>query len=41
VKVAIVMAKNGVGRDEAKKLLEAAGGFVRRAAGDPPPVTSL
>lgn len=39
VKVAIVMAKKGVGRDEAKQLLEAAGGFVRRAAGDPPPVT--
>src|SRR6185503_8118784 len=38
VKLAIVMAKKGVGREEAGKLLEAVGGFVRRAVGDPPPV---
>jgi N-acetylmuramic acid 6-phosphate etherase len=39
VKVAIVMAKNGLRRDEAQRVLDDAGGFVRRAAGDPPPVT--
>jgi N-acetylmuramic acid 6-phosphate etherase len=38
VKLAIVMVRRGVGRVEAGKLLEVAGGFVRPAAGDPPPV---
>ncbi len=38
VKLAIVMVKRGVGRAEAERLLAAAGGFVRRAAGDPPAV---
>ena len=38
VKLAIVMVRRGVGRDEARRLLDAAGGFVRRAIGDPPPV---
>jgi len=38
VKVAIVMAKRGVVREAAVKLLEEVGGFVRRAVGDPPPV---
>ena len=38
VKLAIVMAKRGVGKEEAERLLAAAGGFVRRAVGDPPPV---
>lgn len=38
VKLAIVMAKRGVGKTEAERLLAEAGGFVRRAAGDPPPV---
>src|SRR5213078_4678616 len=40
VKLAIVMAKKGVGTDEAGRLLEQAGGFVRRAVGEPPPVRS-
>jgi N-acetylmuramic acid 6-phosphate etherase len=40
VKVAIVMAKQGIGREEAQRMLEGAGGFVRRAAGDPPPITA-
>jgi N-acetylmuramic acid 6-phosphate etherase len=38
VKVAIVMVRQGVGKAEAERVLTAAGGFVRRAAGDPPPV---
>src|SRR5213082_2559390 len=41
VKLAIVMVKQGVGKDEAGRLLEQAGGFVRRAVGDPPPVTDV
>ena len=40
VKLAIVMTKRGVGKAEAERLLAEAGGFVRRAAGDPPPVRS-
>ena len=40
VKLAIVMTKRGVGKAEAERLLADAGGFVRRAAGDPPPVRS-
>jgi N-acetylmuramic acid 6-phosphate etherase len=39
VKLAIVMAKKGLRREEAQRVLDDAGGFVRRAAGDPPPVT--
>jgi len=39
VKIAIVMAKKGIRREEAQRVLDDAGGFVRRAAGDPPPVT--
>ena len=38
VKLAIVMVRLGVGREEAQRALEAAGGVVRRAIGDPPPV---
>ena len=38
VKVAIVMVKLRVGKAEAERRLAAAEGFVRRAAGDPPPV---
>jgi N-acetylmuramic acid 6-phosphate etherase len=38
VKVAIVMVRQGVGKAEAERGLAAVGGFVRRAAGDPPPV---
>ncbi|OLC04267.1 MAG: N-acetylmuramic acid 6-phosphate etherase [Gemmatimonadetes bacterium 13_1_40CM_4_69_8] len=38
VKLAIVMVKRRVGKAEAERLLEQAGGFVRRAAGDPPAV---
>jgi N-acetylmuramic acid 6-phosphate etherase len=38
VKLAIVMVRRGVGKAEAERILAAAGGFVRRAAGDPPPV---
>jgi N-acetylmuramic acid 6-phosphate etherase len=38
VKLAIVMVKRGVGKEGAVRLLEQAGGFVRRAVGDPPPV---
>jgi len=41
VKLAIVMVKQRVGKDEAGRLLEQAGGFVRRAVGDPPPVTDV
>lgn len=40
VKLAIVMARRQVGRAEAARLLAEAGGFVRRAVGDPPPVQS-
>lgn len=38
VKVAIVMVRKRVDKAEAERLLAAAGGFVRAAAGDPPPV---
>lgn len=38
VKLAVVMARLGVGKDEAIRALDAAGGFVRGAVGDPPPV---
>ncbi len=38
VKLAIVMVRRGVGREEAERLLEAARGFVRGAVGDPPSV---
>jgi N-acetylmuramic acid 6-phosphate etherase len=41
VKLAIVMTKRGVGKAEAERLMADAGGFVRRAAGDPPPVTDV
>jgi N-acetylmuramic acid 6-phosphate etherase len=40
VKLAIVMARLHQGPAEAKRALEAAGGSVRRAIGDPPPVTT-
>ncbi len=40
VKLALVMVAQGVGKTEAGRLLEQAGGFVRRAVGDPPPVRS-
>lgn len=38
IKLAIVMVGKRVTRAEAERLLAAAGGFVRRAVGDPPPV---
>src|SRR5216117_3553478 len=38
VKLAIVMVRRGVRKAEAERLLAEAGGFVRKAAGDPPPV---
>ena len=38
VKLAIVMVRLGVGPDEARRALDTADGFVRRAVGDPPPV---
>jgi N-acetylmuramic acid 6-phosphate etherase len=38
VKLALVMVKAGVGKDEAARRLGDAGGLVRRAVGDPPPV---
>lgn len=38
VKLAIVMVNLGVAKAEAERRLAAAGGFVRRAVGDPPPV---
>jgi len=38
VKLAIVMARLKQGPEEAKYALDAAGGSVRRAIGDPPPV---
>src|SRR5213596_28216 len=41
VKLAIVMTKRRLGKAEAARLLEQAGGFVRGAAGDPPPVRPL
>jgi len=39
VKLAIVMARRKVDANEARKLLDAAGGFVRPVAGDPPVVS--
>ena len=38
VKLAIVMMRKQVGAPEARRLLAAAGGFVRPVVGDPPPV---
>ncbi|HEX9283417.1 MAG TPA: N-acetylmuramic acid 6-phosphate etherase [Gemmatimonadales bacterium] len=38
VKLAIVMVTKRTGKVEAERLLAEAGGFVRRAVGDPPPV---
>jgi N-acetylmuramic acid 6-phosphate etherase len=38
VKLAIVMTRAGVSAERARELLEEAGGLVRRAVGDPPPV---
>src|SRR5213083_5851 len=38
-KLAIVMVKKGLAKAEAERLLQQAGGFVRRAVGAPPPVT--
>jgi N-acetylmuramic acid 6-phosphate etherase len=38
VKVAIVMVKRGVARDEAVRLLNDGGGLVRPVVGDPPPI---
>ncbi len=38
VRTAIVMVKRGVNRAEAARLLEEAGGVIRRVVGDPPPV---
>lgn len=38
VKLAVVMVRRNVPRQEAERLLTEAGGMVRRAAGDPPPV---
>jgi N-acetylmuramic acid 6-phosphate etherase len=40
VKTAIVMARRGVARDEAERLLEEHGGHLRVIVGDPPPVAS-
>lgn len=40
VKLAIVMVRGGVGKEEAARRLEAAGGLVRRVVGDPPAVRS-
>jgi len=34
-----VMTRRAVGKREAERLLVDAGGFVRKAAGDPPPVS--
>jgi N-acetylmuramic acid 6-phosphate etherase len=39
VKLAIVMARRGVDAAEARRLLDAADGFVRRVVGDPPAVS--
>jgi N-acetylmuramic acid 6-phosphate etherase len=41
VKVAIVMARRGVGREEARHLLQAHDGRLRSIVGDPPPVRSV
>jgi N-acetylmuramic acid 6-phosphate etherase len=38
VKLAIIMVKRGVGKDEAARLLDAAGGQVRSVAGEPPAI---
>ena len=38
VKLAIVMVRKRADKNEAKKMLEGAGGFVRPVIGDPPPV---
>jgi N-acetylmuramic acid 6-phosphate etherase len=38
VKLAVVMVRQGLDRDAAFQLLDHAGGVVRRAIGDPPPV---
>jgi len=40
VKCAIVMARRKVGASAARRLLEQAGGVMRRVIGDPPPVSS-
>ncbi|HTC25288.1 MAG TPA: N-acetylmuramic acid 6-phosphate etherase [Gemmatimonadales bacterium] len=40
VKTAIVMARRGVGREEAERLLVEHGGHLRTIVGDPPPVPS-
>ena len=40
VKLAIVMLRRGVGAAEAHRLLEDAGGVMRRVIGDPPSVVS-
>ena len=40
VKTAIVMARRGVGREEAERLLEEHAGRLRTIVGDPPPVRS-
>jgi N-acetylmuramic acid 6-phosphate etherase len=37
-KVAIVMVRLGVSREQARRTLESVGGVIRRAIGDPPPV---
>ena len=39
VKLAIVMVRLRVNQEEARSALAAAGGVLRRAIGDPPPVT--
>lgn len=39
VKLAIVMIRGAVDAEGARRLLAEAGGFVRRAVGDPPPIT--
>jgi N-acetylmuramic acid 6-phosphate etherase len=41
VKIAIVMVRLSVGKDEAVRALAQAGGSVRRAIGDPPPVAAV
>jgi len=41
VKLAIVMVKAGVDKDEAAARLERAGGVVRAVVGDPPPVVPV
>jgi N-acetylmuramic acid 6-phosphate etherase len=38
VKLAIVMARRGVSKEEAERLLDAEAGVLRRVVGDPPPV---